>query len=231
MEKIAITSFRSKMKRIVLSILLLVGSLTSYGQTDKEKDSLINEICKTVKETKNLSDSAVVFFVYEKHLTPFLLNYSEEQRDEVLDAIYFRLLKICPEFHDILNRINPPKGDWKAVTGKPKTQLNKKTCRHFLEHKKYFYLESNGDTVNLSIDNGFWIDKFKDGTYSKLIFDWINDCEFDIEFVESDNIKRKNFSKRGDKYRYQILNKNEHYYLMSVAISGTDRYMTFRLYY
>ena len=219
------------MKRIALLILLSIVSLISYGQVDKEKDSLANEICKTVKEAKGLSDSAIVSFVYEKHVTPFLLNYPVEQREGISDVIYFRLLRNCLEFRNILNKINPLKGDWQTVSEKPKTQLGKKTCNNFLQYKKYFYLEGNGDTVNLSIENGFWVDKFKDGTYSKLKFEWINDCEFDIGFIESNNITRKNFSKRGDKYRYQILNKNEHYYLMSVEISGTEGYMTFRLYY
>lgn len=221
-----------KMKGLILIVLFVIAGLTSYGQTDNNgEDTVVNGICKTIKETKHLSDSAMIVFIYQKHVAPFLLSFSEDKRDTILDAIGYRLQRNCPEVMKILNRINPPKGDWQEVAEKPKTKLDKKACVHFLEYKKYRYIEANGDTVNLSIENGFWMDKFKDGTYSKLKFNWVDDCGFDIEFVESNNLSRKNYSKRGDKYRYQILEKKPTYYLMSVEIAGTDRYMTFKLYY
>ncbi|KAA5536449.1 hypothetical protein F0919_01930 [Taibaiella lutea] len=219
------------MKRIALVVSISILSSTSFGQTDKEKDSLVSEICKTVKKTKKMSDSAIIVFVYQKHLTPFLSNYPSDKREGISDAIYFRLQRNCWEFKDIINRRYSPKGDWQEVAEKPKTKLGKKACIHFLDYKKYQYIEASGDTVNLSIENGFWIDKFKDGSYSKLKFNWVTDCEFDIEFIESNNVTRKGYSKPGDKYRYQILEKAEHYYLISVEISGTNRYMTFKMYY
>jgi hypothetical protein len=45
-------------------------------------------------------------------------------------------------------------------------------------------------------------------------FKWVDDCKFDIEFIESNNITRKNYSKQGEKYRYEILGETAHYYLM-----------------
>lgn len=74
------------------------------------------------------------------------------------------------------------------------------------------YPDFNGDTVNLIIDKGLWTDNFKDGTYSKLRFKWINDCEFEIEFIESNNPVQSQFSKKGDKYLYQIIEKKDNYY-------------------
>jgi hypothetical protein len=156
------------MKRLLILILLATAGLTSYGQIDKEKDSLTNEICKTIRETKYLSDSAMIVLVYQKHVAPFLLNYPEEQRDAISAAVSFRLQRNCIEIQDIINRLSPPKGDWQEVVTKPKSNLNKKACRNLLAHKKYYYKEATGDTVQLLIDNGFWIDKFKDGTYSKI---------------------------------------------------------------
>jgi hypothetical protein len=74
------------------------------------------------------------------------------------------------------------------------------------------------------IDKGHWVERFRDGTYSKLRFRWIDDCEFEIEFIESTNSVMSQVSKRGDRYRYQIINKNEKYYLVSVEAVGTGEY-------
>jgi len=70
-----------------------------------------------------------------------------------------------------------------------------------------------------------------DGTYSKLRFEWVSACEFEIEFLESNNRIRKNFSKPGDKYRYQIVDSKDGYYDMSVEIVGADMHSLFRMYY
>lgn len=101
----------------------------------------------------------------------------------------------------------------------------------FRKHKIYKYIEFNGDTTNLKIDNDFWIDNFKDGTYSKLKIYWSSDCYFDIEFINSNNEVRKKISHPGDKYRYTILEKFDNYYLMSVEITGIKRFSIFKIYY
>ena len=93
------------------------------------------------------------------------------------------------------------------------------------------YVDAMGDTVRLELGNGYWIDRFSDGTYSRLAFRWIDDCSFEIEFIESDNHTRQSFSKPGDVYVYQVNEKHPGYYDVSVEIKGTGRYAAFRIYY
>jgi hypothetical protein len=218
-------------KKIILASIPFIISLISYGQSDIQKDSLINEICKSIIENVEQSDSIKITMAYNRHLFPYLSKYAKEEQEIIWENLFFRLQRNCKEFKEIVDKVSEQKGDWKSIDKKPVTISSKKTCKDFLRHKKYKYLETSGDTVNLSIKNGFWIDRFEDGTYSKLKFNWISDCEFDIEFIESDNQSRKNFSKPGDKYRYQIIDKKQTYYDMSVEILGTNRYMTFKIYY
>ncbi len=213
-----------------ISALLFISS-TTFGQSQETKDSLTNEICKTIKATKDQSDSILFFGTLKEHLVPFLLEYPEKKRKEIGKSIYLRLQRNCIEFKTILERVSPPSKDWEVRGGKPIIHLNEKKCKQFLGYKKYKYLESNGDTVNLQIENGYWIDHFKDGTFSKLKFYRISDCEFEIEFIESNNEIRKNFSKVDDKYRYQIIDKKENYYNMSLEIVGTNGFYLFKIYY
>jgi hypothetical protein len=217
-------------KHWIFYSLLSIGNI-SFGQSQEQKDSLISEMCKTILSTNNLSDSARVFGVYTKHLYPFLNKYSDNQRKDIALSIYYRFQRNCSDFSDILNRLKKPVGDWEKVTEKPKSILKNAACKEFLSHKNHSYLEDNGDTVKVQIENGYWTDHFKDGTYSKLKIHWMNDCEFDLEFIKSNNISRKGFSKPGDKFNYQILNKNDKYYSMSAWINGMNYYLKFKIYY
>lgn len=214
-----------------MTIALLFVTCTAYGQTQEQKDSLINVMCQTFISTEALADTARIGYTFENHVVTFLGRYPEDKRQELLHGIFIRFQRTCPEFKAFIDRMDPPKGDWKIVDKKPSPMLNKSACRQFLAHQKFAYLESSGDTVRLEIANGFWIDHFRDGTFSKLKLQWISDCEFEIEFMESNNDTRRNFSKPGDKYVYQVVDKKAGYYDISVEIKGTGRYSLFRLYY
>src|SRR5690606_16295768 len=135
------------------------------------------------------------------------MKYDERTHREIMTNMYYRLQRNCREFAIILDRLAENQGDWACVESKPATALNKKTCRGFMQHKKYSYLEASGERVNVVVDGGYWYESFPDGTYSRCAFKWVTDCEFELEFIESDNRSRKNFSTRGDRYRYQILNQ------------------------
>jgi hypothetical protein len=183
-------------------------------------------MCQALKNSNQLTDSAKLLLVYGKHLFPFADRYDKSNRHRVIEPIFYRFQRNCGDFADLLNRLNPPDNYWdywEKIEAKPKTELVKSACREFVKHK-YIYSDSNRDTVHMLIDKGHWVERFRDGTYSKLRFRWIDDCEFEIEFIESTNSVMSQVSKRGDRYRYQIINKNEKYYLVSVEAVGTGEY-------
>lgn len=169
--------------------------------------------------------------VMEKHLFTYLKFLNDSSKMDELNQIDIRFQRQCKEYGELIDRLNTQKGDWKRVNVKPNTELKKDACLDFLKYKNYYYLSSNGDTVRLTIDKNFWVDHFNDGTFSKLKLYWVNDCEFEIEFIESDNYSRKQFSKPGDKYKYQIIQKNNNFYFMSAEIVGTSQFLTFKLYF
>ena len=217
--------------KIRLTVGLCFMIVFSFGQIQESTDSLVNEICKSIEAKQNSSDSLRIFQAYQKHIPTFLENYPEDKRKNIISNVEFRLQRNCKIYWQILNRNSLLNKNWEAVDTKPLTKLNRTYCKDFLKYKKYKYLETEGDTFNLTIGNGYWIDHFMDNTYSKLKFYWINDCEFEIEFIESNNEIRKELSKSGDKYRYQILDKKQNYYEMSVEIPETKIFAEFKLYY
>jgi hypothetical protein len=214
----------------IFGLLFLTSSL-SFGQSPIQVDSLIKEMCKTLKATNDKLDSLRFSEITELHLNPFFALYPKDEADKIWTIIYFRFQRDCMEFNQMLNRKSPAKDGVSLVEERPKTKLNKKDCQKFFDRKDYWYIENNGDTTNLKIENGLWIDKFKDGTFSKLRVKRTSDCTFEIEFIESNNVTRKNFSRPGDKYIYQIINKEKNYYEMSAEIVEINRIEIFRMYY
>jgi hypothetical protein len=181
-------------------------------------------------QTANKADTQRLILVYEQHLFPFIEGFPQERDEEIWTSIFYRFQQRCAEFKRILERLDPGKGDWKRVLEQPVRSISESECRKFLDHADLKYIESTGDTVRISIKDGYWIDKFRDGTFSRLILRWINDCEFEISFVESNNEVRRNLSKPGDKYVYRILNKGAGYYDMSVEIPNGSIFL-FKVYY
>jgi hypothetical protein len=216
---------------IRMFFLFLLFSLKTVGQSTASNDSLIAVMCKTLAANKAAVDSEKIKLVVTKHLNPYLQKFEDAKVEEVSDAIFIRAQRQCKDFADLIFRLTPKQSDWQMVDKKPVSKMQKKDCVELLKHKKLFYLEANGDTVNLSIENGFWIDHFKDSTSSTLKFRQLTNCEFEIEFVKSNNSIRQKLSNPGDKYRYQILEKLEGSYLMSAEIVGGNQFMTFKIYY
>ena len=218
-------------KIIGILLLCLMNCNPSLSQKENQIDSLVNEICKTINSNQQLNDDEIVAQIYVKHVNPFLSKSLSNNKDSLNLVIELRLERNCIEYSKIAHRNGEKKGNWIQLETKPNIELNDKTCKNFFKNYSYKYLEPNGDIVELEIKDNYWIDHFKDGTYSKLNLIKISSCEFDIEFIESNNELRKNFSKEGDTFRYQILSHGKGFYKLSVQIPGQDLFYTFKLYY
>jgi hypothetical protein len=216
------------MRPYILGILVCMW-LCSQAQSEHQKDSLIQEMCKTLVAHEHLSDSDRVMLTYEKHLFPFMLKYPEDKHEEIGTHIYFRLQRSCQVFQDILYRVEGYNGDL-FLYERPVSNLNRKSCRNFTKNRTYQYIESTGDTVLLKLTDKYWVDHFKDGTFSRLSLKWIADCEFEITFIESNNLIRKNFSIPGDRYRYIVLAEQPGFYEISAQIVGREGYYVYKIY-
>lgn len=149
---------------------------------------------------------------------------------KVAQQVYYRLQRNCVEFRNILDRLEPPKEGVVRKTTKPVSKLTKKELQEFKSQIKFKYFEVNGDTTFVTMQNDLWIDEFADKTYSKLNCKWINETEFELTFIESNNEMRSNFSFEGDKFMYYLISKEKDYYLMSVKIPDENVYEESKIY-
>lgn len=219
------------MKKYVL-ILFASFSLQMSGQTIQQIDSLSSKMCESFKTLKGVKDQTQILMVFQKHMPGFYKKIgvaSKEQADSVSDRIYFRLQKNCQAFLDALGSLEENKSDWQKLSEKPKAKISKKQCDAFFAGKNFYYKEYDGKIVKVALSSTHWVETFHDNTTSTLLIRRKNNCEFDLEFLESNNNMRKNLSVKGDVYHYGVFSvENGVYDLWNVT--RDNQYYSVRLY-
>ena len=213
---------------------LFIVVFSSYSQaqlpTPSKKDSLINELCISLKGNEELADTSRIFIIYEDFFKPFLVKYPNDKRELIATSLYYRAQRICPDFKFLLDRLSPP-NEYRSIEKMPKQIIKSNECKTFRKITDFYYTEQNGDTVNLKITDDYWVDNFKNGTYSKLSIDWVSNCQFTITFIESNNELRSNFSYPGDEYNYTLIEKTKNYFEVVIEVVGTGQKELFKLFY
>ena len=217
--------------KIPLIIFCLLFSTYSFGQSQSVVDSIANEICKSIGQSTEKDDSLRVFNSVNMHLEEMIEEMNREEVEEFWNKIYFRLQKNCDVFWQILKRNSPETDYWQDVTEIPDSKMTKPEYGKFKEIRSFIYMESNGDTVHVSIKNSQWEERFIDDSYSRLKMNWLNDSTFELSFVSSNNLIRKNFSNPGDKYNYYLIEKGDNYYVICVGTPGDEKFSLFKLFY
>ena len=220
------------MKNYIILIFALLQFNFINSQTIQQIDSISLKMCKSISELKEIKDDVKVQMVFQNHLPNFYerLNItSQTVADSVKNKVYFRLQKNCKDFRDILDKLEENKSDWVTLSQKPKTEVSKKDFATFLKGGNFYYKEYDGGIVNVSIDKNSWVETFEDRTFSRLTLHRKNDCEFDLEFIESNNEIRRNLSVKGDLYSYGLYKLQDD--IFNVWVSQSDNAIYgFRIY-
>ncbi|WP_124981479.1 hypothetical protein [Nonlabens xiamenensis] len=217
--------------RKILILLLMGLSHITFSQTITEIDSVSYVMCDYLKNLEIKNDTLKINALYKNQLYPYLGKIKPSQTEKIGQKVYYRLQRNCVEFRNLLDRLEQPKEAVTRLTKKPKPEISKKHIKEFKNQKEFYYYEVTGETTRVKMENGKWTDSFPNKTSSNLTYKWINETEFELVFVESDNETRSNFSVKGDKFIYQILSKEDGYYLMTVNIPGQETFEKFKFYY
>ena len=79
------------------------------------------------------------------------------------------------------------------------------------------------DTTFVTISNDVFLERMKNGrTYSLLNIEWKEDCKFSLKFKESNDPMKKEISRPGDIYEYEILTNGEKSVFLNVFWRGRD---------
>ncbi len=112
----------------------------------------------------------------------------------------------------------------------PKSTINKKEYKLIKSASELYYFDYEGDKTIVKIENNNWIEYFIDESFSKLKLHWENNYDFNLEFLESNNSMKKSFSRKGEKYKYRILSKENNYYWIAYYAKDLSTIVKFKLY-
>jgi hypothetical protein len=215
--------------KVVLSSVCLLTSILLFSQNVEDK--VLDDLCLEIKKAKHLSNEEKLIQL-DKQLILYLSNFNENEVEEKFDYIFIRLQKVCEEFSLLIQEIMPPnvRDNWVKLSERPNIEISDEELDEFKKHSLYYYYEYDGSITNVTIMDNLWIDNFIDSTSSKLKFRWVDNTKFEIEFIESDNNTRKNLSKPGEKYYYQIINRENNYYWLLLEIPESNELWKFKFY-
>lgn len=193
----------------------------------QEVDSLNIKICEALHQNVNLTDEIRINTINKSFITPYLSKFKDTIiQQQTFEKIFYRLQKNCNAFVLLLPS-DPAKNNWEILYEEPEKTISKSECNQLDKHQKYYYQEPNGNKVEVTLKGDFWIARFSDNTFSKLYYRKKGNCQFELEFIESDNLGRKNLSIKGDKYFYTIYRKENDSY--KIFTKSNETYYTFLL--
>jgi hypothetical protein len=214
------------MKKYLFAALLLCINF-SRSQSIKSVDSLNIEICKSLAQNKDLHNEIRVNTINNSHITPYLSKFKDSiVQKKTFELIFYRLQKNCNEFVALFPN-KAKESSWSMQNEEPVEKISKQQCNHFDKISKYYYFENDGNKVEVTLSDNLWIEKFSDNTFSKLHYRKKGSCEFELEFIESNNITRRNLSIKGDKYLYSLYEEEGGTY--SVYLKNKETYYTFKI--
>lgn len=216
-----------------ISFLFLFFVSYSFSQEMKDIDKLSIDICNSINKSKEKEDSIKIQNAFSENFSPFAEKFKlSDLSDDLAQKIDYRLQKNCDWYQIYLSKIYGynEKSDWKILDQKPEIKVKANECKDFFnKHSKFYYFESEGNKTLVDVSNNFWIDKFTDGTYSKLSFK-LQSCHFELQFIESNNIGRNNFSSQNDIYYYDIVSIEKNILTVIAYQKDSTKYYQFKLY-
>lgn len=212
------------------TVLVLFFSIFLFCQESVE-DSIVIKVCNDLPNYKNLADKDKIKTVFKLHLFEYIQKKAPAKRDSIFRSFESRLQRRCNEYMDIRDRISNHKpGNWDFLEKIPESKVTDTEINEFKNTQNFYYVQKDGSKVNVIIKDNLWTDLFSNKTFSKLKFEWLTKNSFQIEFIESNNVSRKGASRKGDKFIYTIIEKNNDFYKLVLTTSQNNRIVSFNFY-
>ncbi len=216
--------------RIVILTIFLFGTSCNLAAQDII-DKLSRKLCKCIEkqEVKNSSEMGPCFEdLLIRNLKDIKEHYNAETMDdinmeEIGNKIGAKMIKECPYVME--NFPSGVVGNEEKVTKQPNLKCDD------LKKGDFYYLTQRPeggivDTTFVTISNNMYLERMKNGrTYSLLDIKWKDNCEFDLTFKESNDPMKKELSKSGDVYEYEIFaNGNKSLFLKTTWVNRSYQF-------
>ncbi len=194
-----------KYSLLFLMAFFYAGSINAQNLVTQTSE----EICDCLKRADPREMESIDNCVMEGLSAPAIIGLSNEKYDAFYDKLMIHINKNCKRFHEIYqkeeNEFTLASG-WKLLEEIPESSISPITAKAFFQHNELFYMTSDGAVIQCKIDDTQWIEYLNEGKYySKCSMEWIKDGEFEIAFEESNHPVKSQLSKKGEIYRYRLI--------------------------
>lgn len=227
-----IASFLNLLKKTILLVILL-SSLNQFCFGQDLYDKLARKMCKCLENQDDLSQDAFsvclegVLTEYLSEILEFhgLSSFAEFDAAEFAMKLNGKLVKRC-DF--VIERY------MKSIEQyQPKFVPDPNPQCADIHVGDYFYVLVNPeteipDTTYVTFTDNEYYERMNNGkTYSRLSLTWVSDCRFKLNFIESNDPFKKNLSKPGDVYQYDIRKVTEHSFVAQIKYDGPESFIEF----
>ena len=219
--------------------LLILGALivSSCGNKLSGQDileDLAKQMCNCI-ESNNYKNSAEIGPCYDElfaNNSKAIKEYykTEELSDSHIDGFGNKIaVKTLENCEYIKN--NFPTG----IVGEKRTKQLDLECDD-LKNGEFYYLTQRPDskvmdTTFITISGESYLEKMRNRTtYSQLKINWTNDCSYELIFEESNDPFKKELSKKGDTFSYEVVANEDESFFVEIDWQGTVyQYQIFKI--
>lgn len=220
------------MKHYFIGFCLSTSSIILGQNTTELSEKVLDEMCVEFTQTAHLPDDERVYNPFIKYLIPHKLKFKEEEWEVEFERIFLRFQRKCDSFKHFLIKTQPIINEnYEILSEKPQANISKKDLADFKKQHHFYYLHNEtNEKILVQISKNHWTENFADGTFSKTYFRWIGENKFELEFIESNNFQKNSLNKKGDKYYYEILNKENDFYWILTEVEGQSILFKYKLF-
>lgn len=220
------------MKNSLLMITLFISINTITAQTLEEINQASIKMCEFFDADKsNKTRKEILEEFWKTETRPYLLQSTNFQHYELYQILETRLFFNCKAYHDLTisdpEPIIGPDTSYERI----KSEVSKSSVEKFLKQKQFYYEMAFVGKTYFEIADGIWkIHKDKTDDYTLYKYKQLNDTQFELEFIESNDSENKYL--KGDKLIIEIISfdRKDKQFKLSKSIKGTSIY-EFEYYY
>ena len=220
------------MKNYFTFLLFIISNFIFSQSLNDKRDSLIQNLCNILSENKNLDDLARINLVnQDANLIKYFKDLPKDKIEAEEEALFYRFQKNCKEYADLIKNYSEKNTEnWVSINYLPQSTINESDFKLIKKSSEFYYFDYEGNKTIVKIENNNWIEYFIDESFSKLKLHWLNNNDFNLEFIESNNSMKKSFSRKGEIYQYRILSKENDYYWVVYYNNDLSNIVKFKFY-
>lgn len=220
------------MKNYFTCLLFMISTIIFCQNIDEKRDLLIQKLCNILSKNKNLDDLARINLVnQDANLIKYFKDLPKDKIEAEEEALFYRFQKNCKEYADLIKNYSEKNTEnWVSINYLPQSTINESDFKLIKKSSEFYYFDYEGNKTIVKIENNNWIEYFIDESFSKLKLHWLNNNDFNLEFIESNNSMKKSFSRKGEIYQYRILSKENDYYWVVYYNNDLSNIVKFKFY-